>query len=115
MRIILAALAAFCILCGVASAQYVAGDYSSTNYIAGSITSGGTAQFIGWTLTSAKIRCIQNPRNATEDLYVAFGATASTTVGQDLQPGMQVCWPWNGGVSVYGQTTSHAFFAVEAQ
>jgi hypothetical protein len=98
-----------------ASAQYAPGNYSTTAYIAGSITSGGTAQAVAFTLPAAKIRCVQNPKSATEDLFVAFGATASPTIGQDLQAGVQVCWPWSGNVSVYAATTSHAFVAFEAQ
>jgi hypothetical protein len=109
------------VLCGLAasaSADFVAGDYSQVSYVpaaSSTITSGGTAQTVRWTLTAAKIRCVQNPGSATEDLFVQFGGTAASTASHDLPAGVQICWPWNGQVSVYGATTSHAFIAFEAQ
>jgi hypothetical protein len=108
--------AALCGLAAAASADFVAGDYSQVSYVAApKITTGGTAQNITWTLTAAKIRCVQNPGSATEDLFVQFGGTAATTASHDLPAGVQICWPWNGAVSVYGATTNHAFVAFEAQ
>jgi hypothetical protein len=88
--------------------------YAQVNYASGSIVSGGQAQHISWALPGAKMRCVQNPNSAAEDLFVAFGGIASTA-SQDLPPGAQVCWPWNGAVSIYGATAGHAFIAVEAQ
>ena len=88
--------------------------YAQINFASGSIASGGLAQNVNWVLARAKMRCVQKPNSASEDLFVAFGGTASTT-SQDLPPGAQVCWPWNGAVSLYGATAGHTFIAVEAQ
>jgi hypothetical protein len=90
------------------------GTYTQIKYASSTIATGGSAQNVVWTLSPAKMRCVQNPGSATEDLFVAFGGTASTS-SQDLTAGAQVCWPWSGPVSVYAATTSHAFIAVEAQ
>jgi hypothetical protein len=111
-RFLLTAILA--VVCGSAQAQFAAGNYVAVNYASATIATGGTAQSVTWTLTAAKIRCVQNPKNATEDLYVAVGSTASTT-SQDLPAGIQVCWPWNGSISVFAATTGHAFTAFEAQ
>lgn len=99
-----------------AAQAYVPGDYSAISY-AGSttVTTGGTAQSVAWSLTQAKIRCVQNPKSATEELFVSYGTAATTTASHDLQAGSQICWPWNGAVSVYAATTGHAFVVFEAQ
>lgn len=118
MRKLLAIAAALAALNGTALAQSFppGGVYTRTAYASGTISNGGTAQSVGFTLPAAKMRCVENPGSATEDLYVAFGATASTS-SQDLVAGTgaQVCWPWAGPVSVYAATTGHAYIAVEAQ
>ena len=99
-----------------ARAQAVPGNYTTISYVSSpSVTIGGTAQNIAWTLTAAKIRCVQNPESATEDLFVKFGGTAAATGSHDLPAGVEICFPWNGAVSVYAATTSHAFIAFEAQ
>lgn len=95
--------------------------WSKVAYAPGTITIGGTAQTIAWTFTGppngyANLRCVQNPTAASEHLMVAFGSTASATVGQDLSAGSQVCAWYNGAtVSIWAQTTGHAFMASEWQ
>jgi hypothetical protein len=115
MKFVIAALVSAIVATGAAAQSFPpGGTYAQIKYASGTIATGGTAQNVAWSLTAAKMRCVQNPSSASEDLFVAFGGTASTS-SQDLQAGAQVCWPWNGPVSVYAATTSHAFIAVEAQ
>jgi hypothetical protein len=90
------------------------GVYSQIKFASDTIATGGQAQNVTWSLPAAKMRCVENPNSAVESLFVAPGGTASTT-SQDLAPGAQVCWPWNGAMSVYAATTGHAFIAVEVQ
>ncbi len=80
----------------------------------GTIATGGTSQVA---ITSAqgsgmKTFIIQNPASASETLYVDFGESAGTTsvgliAGQMISFGGQAIW--QGYVSVYGATTSHAY------
>ena len=115
MKKVFLAFAAMC-LAVPAFAQFVSGNYSTISYVSSpSITTGGAAQYISWTLTAAKLRCVQNPSTATEDLFVNFGGVAAATGSHDLPAGVEICWPWNGAVSVYAVTTSHAFIAFDAQ
>lgn len=115
MRLTIFLVSAMLGFASTASAQYVPGNYSTISNAAGTITAGGTAQGITWTLPQAKIRCVQNPKSAIEDLFVNYGGTAGATGSIDLQPGLMVCWPWNGKVSVFAVTTSHAFVTLEGQ
>lgn len=83
----------------------------------GTITAGGTAQNAAATDASRKTMLIENPTNATEQLYVAVAGAA--TVGgagnfADLSPGGSTNMTFNGtviqtAVSVNATTTAHRF------
>jgi hypothetical protein len=115
-RLVMGAALLFCALldaAGLAHAQPL--PYSQIDYGgSGTITASGTPQNVVWPMANASVRCVQNPSSATEDLFVSFGGTASTST-TDLQPSVQQCWPWDGSVSVYAATTGHAFIATEGK
>ena len=91
----------------------------------GTIATGGTAQSIMALNTSRKGCWIQNPVNATEDLYgsttsVSPTTTAGTPDDFDLGPGMSWSCAQNGqviqaAVYVIAATTGHAIIAKEVQ
>lgn len=91
---------------------------TSTN-ISGTITSGGAFQSIAAASGARKGCLVQNPTNATEPLYVFYGANASATQAKSvsLNPGGSAnCSTGSGGVltdnvSVMAATTGHAFMA----
>lgn len=90
----------------------------------GTIASGGTAQNAMAANTSRKGGWVQNPCNATEDLYVSTTAAAVVTAGApddaDLAPCGSFSLNQNGlviqtAVSVNAATTAHAYIAKETQ
>lgn len=90
----------------------------------GTITVGGTSQTAIAANTSRKGCWIQNPVNATEDLYVSSTAAAVTTAGTpddaDLGPGGSWSCVQGGvviqtAIRVNAVTATHAFIAKESQ
>lgn len=85
----------------------------------GTITVGGTAQNAMAENASRKYMLIQNPSDATESLFVNFGADASAASASiELEPGGAYSMPDSGflstqRVSVVAATTSHRFIAKE--
>jgi hypothetical protein len=87
---------------------------STMNRCSGTIASGGTSQTAISSSQNggSKFWIISNPPSATETLYVDFGQAAGTTslplqAGQSVSFGGQAIW--QGLVTVYGATTSHAY------
>lgn len=90
----------------------------------GTIGTGGTSQVAIAANASRQGCLIQNPLNASEDLFVSSTASAVTTPGApddaDLGPGMS--WSCTQGgtviqtdIRVNAATTSHAYMAKETQ
>lgn len=90
----------------------------------GTITAGGTSQVLAAANVNRKHFEIQNPPNATENLYIGFGAVAinpatPTTITRQLVPGQSYNMDTPNFVSteiinVYAATTAHVFYASEA-
>lgn len=90
----------------------------------GTIATGGTVQTLAALNASRKMLWVQNPCNATEDLYVSTTGNAVTTAGAPDDADLAPCASWtasyNGlvirsAVTVIAVTTGHAFIAKEAQ
>ncbi len=89
----------------------------------GTITSGGTSQTLAASNTSRKLLLVENPCNATEDLFIATaGAATVNGAGNyaDLGPCGSASLVVNGivitgAVTVIAATTGHRFIATEAQ
>lgn len=90
----------------------------------GAITVGGASQIAIAANSSRKGCWIQNPVNATEDLYVSSTAAAATTAGApddaDLSPGGSWSCLQGGNIiqtdiRVNGVTINHPFIAKETQ
>lgn len=89
----------------------------------GVVATGGTSQTLAPANANRKYIFVQNPHDATESLYINFGAVANATHGVELIPGCHFVMP-NGGfvggfvtntsVTVTANTTSHRFIAKEA-
>lgn len=89
----------------------------------GTITVGGTAQTLAAANSSRKALVVQNPCNATEDLYISV--TGNATVGgagdyADLPACASAVVGWNGqvitaAVSVNAATAGHRWYATETQ
>jgi hypothetical protein len=90
----------------------------------GSMTTGGTAQN-AMSSNASRAGCwVQNPVNATEDLYVSSTTSATTTAGAgddaDLAPGgswscVQGSNVIQSAISVNAATSGHAYIAKETQ
>ena len=135
MKLISIAVGLFLLLCADAFAQtpFVGPVWRNAVHGTWTITTGGTVQSftacqgqtspVGcWSLVDGNgnmlptvVRCIQNPGSASEDLFVAMDALASTTHGFDLKPGVGMCFPWGGKISVYATTTNHGLNTTEIQ
>lgn len=90
----------------------------------GTITLGGTSQTAIAANASRKGCWIQNPVNATEDIYISSSAAAVTTAGTpddaDLAPGGAWSCLQGGNIiqtaiRIIAVTTAHAFIAKETQ
>jgi hypothetical protein len=89
----------------------------------GTITTGGTSQTLAAANASRKVILIQNPCNATEDLYVSSTGAATTTGANDdadLGPcGSTILSPSGTviqtAITVIAVTTGHRFLAKESQ
>lgn len=85
----------------------------------GTITLGGTAQVFVAANTARKYLRLQNPKSATESLWVNdVGGTAAVSDGicYELEPGASMPWgdaPPIGAVSIISATTAHAFSGAE--
>lgn len=83
------------------------------------ITTGGTAQNAFAANTARVYLFVQNPPDATEDLYVNdTGAAVADTTSWRLRPGDALEFAMGfipvAAISVIAATTAHAFFAKEA-
>lgn len=88
----------------------------------GTITLGGTAQAFVVANTARKYLRLQNPKSATESLWVndvtgtALSAAPDDGISYELEPGASMPWgdaPPIGIVSVYGATSTHKFAGAE--
>lgn len=84
----------------------------------GSITTGGTSQTLAPANPSRQYLFIQNPPNATENLYINFTSAASAASGSiGLVPGQSFVMETNfistELVTVYAATAAHAYTAKE--
>ena len=81
----------------------------------GTITSGGSSQtaISATANTGSKFLFIQNPSNASEDLFVDMGESATSSGSIDLPAGSVFSMGgqavWQGSVTVFATTTAHAF------
>lgn len=89
----------------------------------GTVATGGTAVTIAKNL-GRKGGWIQNPCDASEDLFVSFTGTATTTSGTpndaDLEPCQSMtlggaAGAFTGAVSINAATSGHKFQAMELQ
>jgi hypothetical protein len=86
--------------------------------ISGTIATGGTSQQLLAANPGRRALLIENPCNATEDLYVEpTSSAASTTLSIDVPACGNITFGIGvvsqGVVNIIGATTSHAFIAYE--
>jgi len=85
-----------------------------SNSVSGSITAGGTAQVLVAANPNLKKLIVQNPTNATESIFIDFGAYTSDDVALEIEPGQKLILDGavpSDAIYINAATTGHKFSA----